>query len=62
MPKNFIPCDRDQQRLLPTDMRKWLPKNHLVWFVIDSVKQLNLDAFYRPTATTDWAGPPTTRA
>ena len=54
MAKNFIPCDRDQQRLLPTDMRKWLPKNHLVWFVIDSVKRLNLDAFYRVYRDDGW--------
>ena len=54
MPKNFIPCDRDQQRLLPIDMREWLPKNHLVWFVIDSVKLLNLEAFYRVYRDDGW--------
>jgi transposase len=46
MPKNFVACDRDQQMLLPTDMREWLPANHLVWLVIDSVEQLDLSAFY----------------
>lgn len=46
MPQNFIPCDRDQQMLMPTDMREWLPEDHLVWFVIDAVKQLDLSAFY----------------
>lgn len=51
---NFIPCDRDQQRLLPTDLREWLPANHLVWFVIDSVKQLNLDAFFQVYRDDGW--------
>ena len=46
MPKHFVPCDRDQAMLLPPDMREWLPDDHLVWFVIDSVAQLDLADFY----------------
>ena len=46
MPQNFIPCDRDQQMLMPPDMRLWLPPDHLCWFVIDSLAQLELSDFY----------------
>ena len=27
-------------------MREWLPQNHLAWFVIAAVGEMNLDAFY----------------
>ena len=38
--------DRDQQFLLPPDMREWLPESHLVWFVIESVEQLDTSGFH----------------
>jgi transposase len=31
--------------LIPIDLRDWLPANHLVYFVVDAVKQLNVRAF-----------------
>ena len=31
---------------MPPDVREWLPENHLAWFVIDAVGEMNLDAFY----------------
>jgi transposase len=37
--------DRDQQFLLPVDMRDWLSDGHLVWFVLDVVGQFDLDGF-----------------
>ena len=43
--KGFRPVDRDQQFLLPVSMRDWLPEGHLVWFVLDTVEQLDLGAF-----------------
>lgn len=43
--KDFRRADRDQQFLLPPDLRDWLPEGHLVWFVIDTVAQLDLEAF-----------------
>src|SRR3954453_757176 len=46
MPQNFLACDREQSFLLPPDVREWLPENHLAWFVIDAVAEMNLDAFY----------------
>jgi transposase len=48
MPQNFIACDRDQELLLPPDLRDWLPENHLAWFVLAAVREMDLYAFYRP--------------
>src|SRR5829696_8523667 len=31
---------------MPPDVREWLPANHLAWFVIDAVGEMNLDVFY----------------
>ena len=41
----FRAVDRDQQFLLPVNMRDWLPDGHLVWFVLDTVAQLDIGAF-----------------
>jgi transposase len=46
MSYNFVPCDRDQLFLLPPDLREWLPADHLAWFVIDAVNQMDLSVFY----------------
>jgi len=46
MPQNFIACDRDQELLLPPSLREWLPEDHLAWFVLEAVGELDLDAFY----------------
>jgi transposase len=42
----FIASDRDQVMLLPPDIRDWLPADHLVWMVLDTVAVLDLSAFY----------------
>jgi transposase len=31
---------------LPPDVRDWLPVDHLAWFVIDAVREMDLAAFY----------------
>jgi transposase len=31
---------------LPPDVREWLPADHLAWFVIDAVGQMDLSGFY----------------
>jgi hypothetical protein len=46
MPQNFIGCDRDRAFLMPPSFRDWLPADHLAWFVIETVEQLDLDVFY----------------
>src|SRR5680860_1058847 len=46
MAQNFLTCDRDQPLLLPPDLREWLPEDHLAWFVIEAVSELDLDPFY----------------
>src|SRR5512132_1826751 len=45
MAYNFLACDRGQAFLLPPDIRDWLPSNHLAWFVLDVVEQLDLGPF-----------------
>jgi transposase len=47
MAYNFLPGDRDQPFLLPPDLRDWLPQDHLAWFILDVVDQLDLAAYYR---------------
>jgi len=37
---------RDQPFLLPPDMRSWLPDDHLVWFVLEIVEQLDCSALH----------------
>jgi transposase len=46
MPQNFIEGRRGQGFLLPPDVREWLPADHLAWFVIDAVADMNVGAFY----------------
>jgi transposase len=46
MGQNFIEYAREQGFLLPPDVREWLPADHLAWFVLDAVADMNLDAFY----------------
>jgi hypothetical protein len=44
--RNFLLCDRDQDLLLPPSLREWLPEDHLAWFVLDAVAEMDLGAFY----------------
>jgi hypothetical protein len=46
MAQNFIESGREQGFLLPPDVRDWLPADHLAWFVIDAVAQMDLSGFY----------------
>jgi len=45
MAYNFLRGDPDQPFLLPPDPRDWLPADHLAWFVLDVVDQLDLAPF-----------------
>ncbi|MCA1689384.1 MAG: transposase [Actinobacteria bacterium] len=46
MPQNFLSCERDQVLLLPPSLKDWLPEDHLAWFVLAAVEDLDLAAFY----------------
>src|SRR2546423_339577 len=46
MPQNFIEGRCEQGFLLPPDVRDWLAADHLAWFVIDAVRNMDLSAFY----------------
>src|SRR5215208_2678844 len=54
MGQNFIACDRDQELLLPPSLREWLPEDHLAWFVLESVAELDLDACYAAYRRDGW--------
>jgi hypothetical protein len=43
MAYNFLRAEREQPFLLPLDLRDWLPQEHLAWFILDLVDQLDLD-------------------
>jgi transposase len=57
MSQRFIACDRDQVLLLPPDLREWLPVGHLAHFVIDTVAELDLAAFYAAYRADGWGRP-----
>jgi transposase len=40
--KDFRRADRDQQFLLPVDMREWLPDDHVVWALLEVVDRLDI--------------------
>src|SRR5712692_7716941 len=51
MSYNFVAVERDQLMLMPPSVAEWLPEDHLAWFVIDVVDELDLSGFiagYRP--------------
>lgn len=42
MPARFVNIDHDTPLLLPPDLRDWLPKDHLVHFIMDAVEQVDV--------------------
>src|SRR5919108_4297016 len=46
MAQNFLSCDREQSLLLPPVLRDWLDEDHLAWFVIEAIDELDLEPFY----------------
>src|SRR5215218_6515966 len=46
MPQNFRACDREQELMLPPSLREWLPDDHLAWFVLAAVEEIDLTGFY----------------
>ena len=54
MPQNFLECDREQVFLMPPDPREWLPEGHVAWFVLASVEEMDLSAFYGSYRADGW--------
>jgi transposase len=54
MAQNFIECDREQELLLPPSLREWLPDEHLAWYVIDAVAEMDLEPFYAAYRSDGW--------
>ena len=46
MAQNFICCVREQAFLRPPSLREWLPEDHLTWFVLEAVEEMDLSEFY----------------
>lgn len=57
MAYNFLPCDRGQSYLMPPSLADWLPEDHLAWFVLDAVDQMDLSPFYRRYREDGWGAP-----
>src|SRR3954462_11732138 len=54
MAQNVIACAREQDFLMPPSVRDWLPEEHLAWFVLDAVAEMNLAAFYAGYRDDGW--------
>ncbi len=54
----FKPYNPDQQYLLPPSLKEWLPKDHLVYFIIDLVNQLNISRITDVYLKTTMGAPP----
>jgi transposase len=48
---NVRAVERDQQFLLPPSVSDWLPSDHLAWFIIDLVAELDLTELYSSLRT-----------
>jgi len=53
---NLLTPERDQLYLLPPSMADWLPEDHLAWFVLDAVEEMDLSAFYADYRADGWGG------
>lgn len=57
MASGFLVADRDQQFLMPPDVREWLPEDHLAWCVLEAVEEIDLSAFYAARRSDGWGRP-----
>jgi len=58
MTKTFRPYSIDQRLLLPPDLREWVPEDDLVWFISDTVDELDLSAILATYERADGRGQP----
>lgn len=56
MSKSYQPWTQDQAYLLPPSLRDWLPEDHLAWFILEVVSQLDLSAMERAIESKDARG------
>ena len=53
MNKSYQPWTQDQAFLLPPSLRDWLAEDHLAWFILDVVSQLDLSVIERAIQSKD---------
>jgi transposase len=58
MSKHFRPWNPDQPFLFPPAPRDWLPENHLVYFLLDVVPQMDLRPILQPYQAEERGQPP----
>jgi transposase len=51
---NFLAVERDQAFLMPPSVSEWLEEDHLAWFVLDAVEQMDLSAFHAGYRADGW--------
>ncbi len=54
MGQNFLSCDRNQQYLMPPSVSEWLAEDHLVWFLLEVVDELDLGKLYAAYRADGW--------
>ncbi len=54
MAERDLSCEREQQYLMPVSMRDWLPEDHVAWFVLDAVDQMDLSAVHAAYRDDGW--------
>ena len=54
---NFLAVERDQAFLMPPSLTEWLEEDHLAWFVLDAVEQMDLTAFRADYRADGWRRP-----
>jgi transposase len=58
MSKHFRPWNPEQSFLFPPAPRDWLPENHLVYFLLDVIPQMNLQPILQPYQAEERGQPP----
>ena len=53
---NFVAEAHDQFFLMPPSLTEWLPEDHLAYFVLDAVNEIDLTAFYAGYRADGWGG------
>jgi transposase/cell division septum initiation protein DivIVA len=58
MSKQFRPWNPEPSFLFPPSPRDWLPENHLVYFLLDVIPQMNLQPILQPYQNEERGQPP----